>query len=517
MKKITRWALALVSVLAVIVVASVLLAPKAGRLIEQVALLLQSKYPPLIGETYPEDATPTDKQKQWALATCAIRMGMNGCSHDVLGGQTEAPKEGQDLLKNWWGVDSRESLLSTLNSLECGGHRKGYDAWVQHLEQLSSEERGRAQRAAAREGGSVSNRMDTVLATRKKLAGTGLAGWDFARYVALCGWGFHAGYLNEQEAWSRIMPVARLLQKTFSSWDELAENYIEGRRFWSLKQTLKDAERLKDEVEFLRWEAHSPWARLKWDTNLLPEKQKDDGSAEFRAGRSWYYGFGNRTYDKGKSRAEAAKLFSQAAGKGNTDAMFWLGLCNMWGNGVATNMSEACAWYQKAAELGDGPSQYELGRCYYWGTGVKKDKNKVAELMAQAVTNGGGPKAEIFLGWCYEEGFGVEKSIEEAVKWYQKAAAAGEPWALENLGECYSTGSGVERSLFKAAKCFKKAAIGGRKEGMFFWAECLEKGYGTVKNEAEALEWYRKGAELGSGRAKKRLAEIEKQAAAGPR
>ncbi len=510
MKKIVFFVVLFFTVTLVCAFIAFRFAPNAGRLLTRFALSAQEKYPPLIGETYPEDAAPTDKQKQWALATCAIRTGMNGCSHDVLGGQTEEDQGGKYILSKWWDVNSREDLLNVLKSLERGGHRKGYDEWVRRLDHLSPEKRGQFRRYAAHAGGPTSNRMDTVLSTRKKLAGTGLAGWDFSRYVALCGWGFQAKYLSEQEAWSFIMPIARLLQNTFSSWDELADNYVEGRRFWSLRETLREADSLKEEVAFLRWNPFSPWARLKWKTNLLPEGHKDDGSAEFREGKSWYFGFGNRTYDKGMSKAKAAKLFTQAAEKGNVDAMFWLGLCHMWGEGVATNKTEACNWYRKAAELGDGPSQYELGMCYFRGTGVKKDLKKVVELMTQAVTNGGGANAEACLGYCYEEGLGVDKSIGEAVKWYQKGADNGAAWAQVNIGDCYSNGHGVERSLFKAAKWFEKSAIGGHADGMFNWAECLENGSGTVKNEAEALKWYRKAAENGCGKAKKRLAEIER-------
>ena len=337
MKKIALLVILLSVSALVCVSAAFRLAPKSGRLIGKLALSVQEKYPPLIGETYPEDAAPTEKQKQWALATCAVLTQLNALSHDVLSEQTEEADGGKTRLSKWWNINSREDLLSTLDTLERGGYRKEYDNWVQKLNHLSSEERGRAKRVAAREGGTVSNRMDTVVATRKKLEETGLAGWDFSRYISLCRWGYHAGFLTEKEAWSLIMPVARLLQNTFSSWDELADNYVEGRRFWSLRQTLKDGERLNKAVDFLRWNSFSPWARLKWNTNLLPEKQKDDGSAEFRAGKSWYFGFGNRTYDEEKCKTEAAKLFSQASQKGNADAMYWLGLCHMWGEGVATN------------------------------------------------------------------------------------------------------------------------------------------------------------------------------------
>lgn len=37
----------------------------------------------------------------------------------------------------------------------------------------------------------------------------------------------------------------------------------------------------------------------------------------------------------------------------------------------------------------------------------------------------GSVDAWMALGWCYEQGFGVEKDNEEALKWYQKAAAQG--------------------------------------------------------------------------------------------
>jgi len=506
MKKIAMRLTLCVFVAAGLAVVAALLVPVAGRYVRESGLLDQ-KFPPLLGEKYPEDASPTETQKQWALATCAVLTYRNGRSHDVLGGQTEADGRCKQILSRGWNIKSREDLLNMLRRLEYGGHRKEYDRWVRRLEQLSPEERGQVRRHVALEGGTVSNRMDVVLATRERFKETGLAGWDFSRYVSLCGWGFRAGYLTEEEAWALIMPAARLLQKTFSSWADLADNYVEGHRFWSLSESLEEAGQIWRAVDFLRWNPHSPWARLKWETPLTPAVQKDDGSAEFRAGRSCYYGFGNRTYDKGKCGAEAVRLFTQATEKGNVDAMFWLGLCHRWGVGVATNATEACNWYQKAAELGDGQAQYELAISHYFGQGRKKDSRRAAELIKQAVTNGAGAKAEAFLGWCYEEGFGLEKSIGEAVKWYQKASDKGDSWAQVNYGECFSRGAGVERSQFKAAKWFKWSATGGNADGMFLWAECLEKGCGTVKDVDEAFKWYRKAAAKGHGKAKKRLAE----------
>ena len=477
---------------------------------------MRKAYPPLIGSRYPEDAHPSEKQKQWALATCAVLTERNGDCHDLLGGQTNI-SDIAEMLPRDWGIRSREDLLSALLSLERGGHRRGYDEWVSHMERLSREEKGQAKRQAISAGWAQSNRWSVVWETRNKFKGAGLAGWDYSRYVALCGWGHLLGYLSEDEAWSRIMPVARLLQKTFSSWYELADNYAEGRRFWSLRATLKGGEKIRDAINTLLWSSESPWIRLKWDTSLLPEQQKDDGAAEFRAGRCWYDGFGEWKFDKKTSHTEAFRLFTRAAEKGNVDAMFWLALCHQKGAGVATNnAAEAVRWFQRAAGLGDGQAQYQLAQCYFHGRGVAKDKAKVVALLKQAVTNGGPTQAEAFLGWCYEDGYGVEKSIAEAFRLYQSAASQGDSWGQINLGDCYEQGAVVERSLLLAAKWYKRSAIGGHHEGMYRWAECLEKGTGTPKNEAEALMWYRKSAECGFAKAKKRLAELAHDAKPAP-
>ena len=59
-------------------------------------------------------------------------------------------------------------------------------------------------------------------------------------------------------------------------------------------------------------------------------------------------------------------------------------------------MSEAFKWYRKAAEQGDAGAQYGLG-------------------------------------WCYENGSGVDKDLSEAFKWYSKAAKQGHAGAKDRL------------------------------------------------------------------------------------
>ena len=73
----------------------------------------------------------------------------------------------------------------------------------------------------------------------------------------LAGWGYLAGYLELEEVYLLVEPVAQRLKDTFSSWDEATENYMDGYAYWSrtdiskentvYKQRLQIYETLKSE------------------------------------------------------------------------------------------------------------------------------------------------------------------------------------------------------------------------------------------------------------------------------
>jgi hypothetical protein len=66
--------------------------------------------------------------------------------------------------------------------------------------------------------------------------------------------------------------------------------------------------------------------------------------------------------------------------------------------------------------------------------------------------------AQSNLGYCYDNGRGVEQDAEEAVKWYLKAAEQGHAEAQLNLGCCYANGQGVEQDRVEAYAWFSMAA-----------------------------------------------------------
>ena len=78
------------------------------------------------------------------------------------------------------------------------------------------------------------------------------------------------------------------------------------------------------------------------------------------------------------------------------------------------------------------------------------------------------------VGYYYEIGAGgLEKDEVEALKWYRKAADAGNATAMRNVAVYYANELG-----------------------------------GLQKDEAEALKWYRKAADAGDEDAIKKLKEL---------
>ena len=76
------------------------------------------------------------------------------------------------------------------------------------------------------------------------------------------------GYLTEDEAWDRIMPAARRLQRTFDSWKDLGENYLIGREFWSQEETERNGPLYREVYQHLLDDSASPWNRCAWNLDL---------------------------------------------------------------------------------------------------------------------------------------------------------------------------------------------------------------------------------------------------------
>lgn len=78
-------------------------------------------------------------------------------------------------------------------------------------------------------------------------------------------------------------------------------------------------------------------------------------------------------------------------------------------------------WMTKSVEKGYPKAMYQLGSCYLYGNGVKKDENKGVSLLEQA-SKEGLAEASYYLGQYYEL---MARDKKKAQIWYDKASEQG--------------------------------------------------------------------------------------------
>jgi len=164
------------------------------------------------------------------------------------------------------------------------------------------------------------------------------------------------------------------------------------------------------------------------------------------------------------------------------------------GAGIEEDNTEAIKWLQKAATKENRMAQKELENIEMIGQMVKDAKK-------------GNPVAQCKLGKYYQDDF------DESIKWYRKAAEQGLPEAQFELGYCYDNGEGVEQNPSEAAKWYRKAAEQGHAEAQYYMGYCCLYGYGVEKDETEAIKWIRKAAEQGNDMAQDDLEKSQERGA----
>ena len=129
-------------------------------------------------------------------------------------------------------------------------------------------------------------------------------------------------------------------------------------------------------------------------------------------------------------------------------------------NGAPKDLEKAAVWFEKSAVRGNTAALFNIGLWYTNGTGVAKDYDKALLFLRKAADKGYN-KAQNSLGFMYHKGYGVPKNDETAIYWYQKAADQGNAVAQYNLGVKYRKGQGVPKNMDTALFWYKKAAAQG--------------------------------------------------------
>ena len=91
--------------------------------------------------------------------------------------------------------------------------------------------------------------------------------------------------------------------------------------------------------------------------------------------------------------------------------------------GCPIDPRQSIAWYSKAAVQEEHQSELALSGWYLTGSeGVLQQSDTEAYLWARKAAHTGLAKAEYAMGYFTEVGIGVTANIEDAKRWYWRAA-----------------------------------------------------------------------------------------------
>lgn len=120
----------------------------------------------------------------------------------------------------------------------------------------------------------------------------------------------------------------------------------------------------------------------------------------------------------------------------------------------------------------------------------------------------GDPAAQTLLAELFAEGFGVGRSMDDAVFWYDQAAKNGDPAAQYKLALLLTDGRYIERNDDRARELMKQSAEAGNPKAQFNYAQLLVAEKPGPVGIREALPFFEKSAARGIPDAQYALSQI---------
>jgi localization factor PodJL len=163
-----------------------------------------------------------------------------------------------------------------------------------------------------------------------------------------------------------------------------------------------------------------------------------------------------------------------------------------------------------AALKGDPAAAYEIGLRFAEGKGVASNLEDAAKWYDRAAQAGVIP-AVFRLGTFYEKGLGVKRDLDLAHRYYLQAAERGNAKAMHNLAVLEADGGGKGANYTTASAWFRKAADRGVADSQYNLAILYARGIGVEQNLAESYKWFSLAAAQGDADAGHKRDDVAKR------
>ncbi|MBV9531594.1 MAG: SEL1-like repeat protein [Bradyrhizobium sp.] len=163
-----------------------------------------------------------------------------------------------------------------------------------------------------------------------------------------------------------------------------------------------------------------------------------------------------------------------------------------------------------AALKGDPAAAYEVAVRFAEGRGVAPNLEEAAKWYERAAQADVIP-AIFRLGTLYQKGLGVKKDIDMARRYYVQAAECGNAKAMHNVAVLDADGGDKSADYKSAAQWFRKAADRGIAESQFNLGILYARGIGVDQNLVESFKWLSLAAAQGDAEATRKRDDVAKR------
>ncbi len=147
------------------------------------------------------------------------------------------------------------------------------------------------------------------------------------------------------------------------------------------------------------------------------------------------------------------------------------------------NWPEKANAYRRAAEYGYAPALYQLGRCYEFGDGVELSPSR-ATVYYRVAAEQGHADAAYHLAVCLRHRYLGMPEADRAYFWLRVAAELGVAGARRMVGDCYASGESIPENPVRAAYWYTLACEEGDFEAAYSLAKMYHEGRGVKPNPA---------------------------------
>lgn len=206
----------------------------------------------------PPERPLTDAQR-WGLVAGGLLTEINDGGYDSLWFPFGRSKSKQYLRDGWDTVD-QDDLNRIHDWLVREGHRVSCAAICQHVREMQLG-------LAPYDANDPHIELYRWVADNLTALETSqLVAWDYTRLVNVARWGYTSGLIDQKVAWKWIFEAAHALQRSYSNWAEIGEDFLLGFSFWANGKSPDDG--FFDAHRKLTTAHNSPWRSIHWNQPL---------------------------------------------------------------------------------------------------------------------------------------------------------------------------------------------------------------------------------------------------------